>query len=102
MSNAKCVLVPTIYGEPFGGVNVEAQLCGTPVLTTAFGAFPETVSHGKTGYICHTNAEFIEKAKLVDKLNPKKIRKHAERYLMDNVKKEYQAWFDQLYSLYFK
>lgn len=101
MSRAKAVLVPSLYVEPFGGVNVEAQLSGTPVLTTPFGAFPETVKHGETGFICHTNAEFIENAKKVDQLNPKKIRKHAERYLMDNVKLEYQSWFDQLYSLYF-
>lgn len=101
MSMAKAVFVPSLYVEPFGGVNVEAQLSGTPVLTTPFGAFPETVKHGETGFICHTNAEFIENAKKVDQLDPKKIRKHAERYLMDNVKLEYQAWFDQLYSLYF-
>ena len=34
LSNAKAVLMPTYYLEPFGGVNVEAQLCGTPVITT--------------------------------------------------------------------
>lgn len=101
MSMAKAVFVPSLYVEPFGGVNVEAQLSGTPVLTTPFGAFPETVKHGETGFICHTNKEFIENAQKVDQLDPKKIRKHAERYLMDNVKLEYQAWFDQLYSLYF-
>jgi len=101
MANASCVLVPSLYAEPFGGVNVEAQLSGTPVLTTPFGAFPETVIDGETGFICHTNDDFIEKAQKVGGLDPKKIRKHAERYLMDNVKYEYQKWFDLLYSLYF-
>ena len=33
LRNAKAVLMPTYYLEPFGGVNVEAQLCGTPVIT---------------------------------------------------------------------
>jgi len=101
LSDAECVLVPSLYAEPFGGVNVEAQLSGTPVLTTAFGAFQETVKHGETGFICYSNDEFIENAKKVKDLDPKVIRKHAERYLMDNMKYEYQAWFDSLYSLYF-
>lgn len=101
MSKAKAVFVPSLYVEPFGGVNVEAQLSGTPVLTTPFGAFPETVRDGVTGFICHTNDEFIEKAQRVGELDPKIIRKHAERYLMDNVKLEYQAWFDGIYKANF-
>jgi len=98
LSKAKAVLVPSLYLEPFGGVNVEAQLSGTPVLTTRFGAFPETVRDGVTGFICETNEEFIEKAAKVDTLEPSIIRSHAERYVMDTVKLEYQKWFDVLYS----
>lgn len=101
MSKAQCVLVPSLYAEPFGGVNVEAQLSGTPVLTTPYGAFQETVRHGVTGYLCYTNEEFIENARKIGDLNPKDIRTHAERYLMDRVKYEYQNWFDLLYSAVF-
>ena len=77
MGRARAVFVPTVYLEAFGGVNVEAQLCGTPAITTNYGVFPETVVHGITGFRCH-----------------------AERYLMDNVRWEFQAWFDDLYQLY--
>jgi glycosyltransferase involved in cell wall biosynthesis len=100
MGGAKAVFVPTIYLEAFGGVNVEAQLCGTPAITTNFGVFPETVIHGVTGYRCNTMEQFVNAAKSVDKLKPNKIRKHAERYLTDNIKWEFQEWFDDLYQLY--
>jgi glycosyltransferase involved in cell wall biosynthesis len=100
MGEAKAVFVPTLYLEAFGGVNVEAQLCGTPVITTNFGVFPETVVHGVTGYRCNTFDDFVWAARHVDRLKPKKIRKHATRYLMSNVRWEYQAWFDDLYQWY--
>jgi len=100
LSRAKGVFVPTLYLEAFGGVNVEAQLSGTPVITTNFAVFPETVVHGVTGFCCDTLQDFVNAAKSVDSLDPKVIRKHAERYLMDNVKWEYEKWFKDLYQLY--
>ena len=100
MGRARAVFVPTLYLEAFGGVNVEAQLCGTPVITTNFGVFPETVVDGVTGYRCNTLDDFVEAARNVDKLEPRVIREHAERYLMKNVKWEYQRWFNDIYQLY--
>lgn len=100
MGKAKAVFVPTLYLEAFGGVNVEAQLCGTPVITTNFGCFLETVVQGVTGFRCNTLKDFVEATKKVDELEPKVIRSLAERYLMDNVKWEFQRWFEDLYQLY--
>jgi len=100
MGSARAVFVPTLYLEAFGGVNVEAQLCGTPVITTNFGCFESTVLDGITGYRCNTLQDFVDAARNVGKLDPRVIRRHAERYLMDNVKWEFQKWFDDLYALY--
>lgn len=100
MANAKACFIPTYYLEPFGGTNVEAQLCGTPVLTTDFGAFLDTVVQGVTGYRCHTLNDFVACGQLVDKLDPKVIRKHAERYLTDNMKWELEDWMRELYQVY--
>ena len=100
MGRARAVFVPTLYLEAFGGVNVEAQLCGTPVITTNFGVFPETVAQGVTGFCCDTLQDFVDAARKVGELDPARIRQHAERYLMDNVRWEFDKWFRDLYQLY--
>jgi glycosyltransferase involved in cell wall biosynthesis len=55
LCNAKAVLVPTTYCEPFGGVAVEAMMAGTPAITTDWGAFTETIP---AHYRCRTPDEF--------------------------------------------
>jgi glycosyltransferase involved in cell wall biosynthesis len=100
MGKAIATFVPTLYLEAFGGVNVEAQLCGTPPIATNFGVFPETILDGRTGFLCNTLDDFISAAIYAHKLDPHVIRRHAERYLTTNVRWEFQRWFDDLYDLY--
>lgn len=52
------VLCPTEFIEPFCGVSVEAQLCGTPVISTDHGAFADNIENFKTGLRCHTLADY--------------------------------------------
>src|SRR5690606_20768103 len=59
MGGARAVFVPTPYVEPFGGVSVEAMMCGTPVIATDFGAFAENVVDGVTGYRFRTLGEAV-------------------------------------------
>jgi len=42
---------------------VEAQACGTPVITTPVGGLPETLLHGETGFLVRTGRELLEKAR---------------------------------------
>lgn len=101
MSRAKAVFVPTLYLEPFGGVHAEAMLCGTPVITTDWGVFPETVRHGVTGYRCRTLAEFCRAAVDVEKLDFQAIRDYAvSRFSTATVALQYQAYFERLETLW--
>lgn len=100
LARAKGVFVPTIYLEAFAGTHVEAMLSGTPVITTNFGVFPGTFTHGVHGFRCNTLQDFVDATKRISTLSPREIRKFAERYLMDNVKHKFNEWFHDLYQLY--
>jgi len=102
MAKAKLFLYPTMYLEPFGGATVEANLSGTPVLTTNFGCFPETIQNGVNGYRCNTFKDFVNRANdiMAGEFEPDlrryMVRHFGERYLMENVRNEFDAWFDDL------
>lgn len=101
MSRAKAVFVPTLYVEPFANVHVEAMTCGTPVITTDWGVFTETVVNGFNGYRCRMMREFIEAAMTVDKLDPFKIRADAiKHYSLMSVGKRYEEYFQRLLTLW--
>ena len=100
MGKAKAVFTPSEYLEPFCGVHAEAMLCGTPVITTNFGAFTDYVIDGVNGYKCDTLQDFVDATTKVGALDPKKVRESAEQFTLESVSKVYQKWFDDLYQVY--
>ena len=103
LGNAKAVLMPTYYLEPFGGVNVEAQLCGTPVITSDWGAFPETVLHGVTGYRCRVFEEFCWAVNNIWRIKPENCREWAiANYSMERIGEMYEEYFQRVHRLHDK
>lgn len=51
LANAKAIIVPSTFQEPFGMVMIEALACGTPVIGLDSGAIPEVIQNGRTGMI---------------------------------------------------
>lgn len=100
MGDARCLLAPTQYIEPFGGVVVEAALCGTPAITTDWGAFPETVMQGITGYRCRRLGEFIWAAENAGHLDRTTISTRARLlYSTETIAERYDNYFRHLDTL---
>jgi glycosyltransferase involved in cell wall biosynthesis len=99
LANAKALLCPTYYVEPFGGVCVEAQMSGTPVVTSDWGAFPETVLHGVTGYRCRTMEQFEFAARSIDRIRPADCRDWALNFTLERISKMYEEYFKMLLDL---
>jgi glycosyltransferase involved in cell wall biosynthesis len=78
LNQAKCLIQPTAYSEPFGCNVIEAYFSGTPVITSNRGAFRETVINGITGYLCNDGLENYENAmNCIDKIEPKDCLNYA-------------------------
>jgi glycosyltransferase involved in cell wall biosynthesis len=90
LGRSLCLLMPSVWDEPFGMVAVEAMACGTPVVATASGALPEVVDQGVTGFI---GADPQELGRLVEKaaeLDRRAVRKRvAQRFDLDGTAKKY-------------
>ena len=57
LGEARALLMPILWNEPFGIVMAEAMACGAPVIGFRRGAVPEVVAHGETGFVVDTTDE---------------------------------------------
>jgi len=103
LGSLAALVAPTMFVEPFCGVAVEAQLCGTPVITKDYGAQTETVEQFKTGLRCHTLADYCVGLTMAieGKFDRTYIRDRAVRlYDMFNVAKQYEYTFKTLMDVH--
>ncbi len=77
-ANARCLLMPICWEEPFGLVMPEAMACGTPVIAFNRGSAPELIVDGETGYLVRDVDEMAEAVGRLDRLDPYRCRQHVE------------------------
>lgn len=100
LRNARALFVPSLYTEPFAGVQVEAFLSGTPVISTDWGALAEYNLHGVTGYRCRTFEQFCWAARNIGNINPADCRTWGENFTFDKVAPMYEEFFQSVANIY--
>lgn len=68
LSNARALLVPSLFDEPFGVVTAEAFACGTPVVALDSGALPEIIEENETGFIIKKGTKPIDEGAIIQEL----------------------------------
>jgi glycosyltransferase involved in cell wall biosynthesis len=85
LANAKALLFPIDWPEPFGMVLIEAMACGTPVIAYNHGSVPEIIEHGKTGFIVDTIEKAAEALQNIDLISRSACRATFEKKYSDIV-----------------
>lgn len=83
--------------EPFGLVAVEAQASGTPLIATRFGALPEIVRDGETGFLVDTVDEAVRACERLESISPTACRQNVEtRFSVDAMAAGYAAVYERV------
>lgn len=85
LANAKALLFPIDWPEPFGMVLIEAMACGTPVIAYNHGSVPEIIEHGKTGFIVNSLEKAVEALKNIHLISREVCRATFEERFSDLV-----------------
>jgi len=85
VANAKAMLFPIRWSEPFGLVMIEGMACGTPVIATRWGAVPEVVNDGVTGFIVQDEDGMVDALSRLGELDPAACRAEAESRFSPSV-----------------
>ena len=97
LGNARALLFPIDWPEPFGLVMIEAMACGTPVLAFDCGAVPEVIEPGLTGAIVCSEKEAAAALDGVLALDRRKIRRAFElRFSATVMARRYMQFYTRL------
>lgn len=96
-AGAQAFIFPLQWSEPFGLVMVEAMAAGTPVIAFPYGAVPELVQDGETGFIVHSVDEMVKTLAKVKEIDPQKCRDRVESlFSVTRMTTDYEKLYSQI------
>lgn len=100
ISEAKALLFPIDWEEPFGMAVIEALACGTPVIAMRRGAMPEIIEHGVNGFLADNEDEFLEYMGRLDEIDPADCRQSViDKFSKDIMEQDYLDRYEQAIKL---
>ena len=97
LGEARALLFPIDWPEPFGLSMIEAMACGTPVLAFRKGAVPEVIDEGVTGHAVESMDEANAKLPAVLALDRARVRKRFEdRFSVARMARDYLGIYERL------
>jgi glycosyltransferase involved in cell wall biosynthesis len=99
LGNAKALLFPVDWNEPFGLVMIEALATGTPVIAFDRGSVREIIQNGVNGYIVKTKSAMVKAMQNIDKISRKDCRESAlKRFAAKIMIENYIATYEKVIS----
>jgi glycosyltransferase involved in cell wall biosynthesis len=97
LGQARALLFPIDWPEPFGLVMIESLACGTPVIAWRHGSVPEIIEDGVTGFIVEGRREAAEAVRRVATLDRGRCRAAFEqRFTSARMARDYLAVYRRL------
>jgi predicted SAM-dependent methyltransferase/glycosyltransferase involved in cell wall biosynthesis len=97
MQNARCLLMPSNFKEPWGLVAAEAMACGTPVVALNDGAISEVVENGVSGWVCKTKndmKQIVASGEIL--IKPAACRTRGEKFSLEIMAEKYEELYKQI------
>jgi glycosyltransferase involved in cell wall biosynthesis len=99
LGNARALLFPIDWPEPFGLVMIESLACGTPVVAYRGGSVAEVIEDGVTGFIVSDMDQAIDAARRVHTLDRRACRDaFTRRFTAGRMASAYVRLYRQLTS----
>jgi glycosyltransferase involved in cell wall biosynthesis len=83
LGQAKALLFPIDWPEPFGLVMIEALACGTPVVAFRGGSVDEVIDDGVTGFVVDDLEAAVKAVRRIDRIDRRACRNAFERRFTD-------------------
>ncbi|WIM09112.1 glycosyltransferase family 4 protein [Enhydrobacter sp.] len=97
LGNARALLFPIDWPEPFGLVTIEAMACGTPVIAFRAGAVPEVVDDGLTGFVVRNVDQAVDAVTRLHTIDRRRVRAVFEhRFTVERMARDYLAIYGGL------
>ncbi len=94
LGNARALLFPIDWPEPFGLVMIEAMAAGTPIIAWNTGSTPEVIDHGRSGFLVTSIDEAVAAVKQCEQLPRQRVRDcFMERFTARRMAQDYLRLF---------